>query len=74
MSEDVEVVVTGLPEGAFREASGDRDFDCLKGFRERIVWRFVNEEMDVLGHDYVAEDFELVMSAGAFERVEEDVP
>jgi hypothetical protein len=43
--------------------------------RERhfVVQRFADEEMDVLGHDDVAEDFEVVTSAGEFEGVEEDV-
>ena len=46
--------------------------DC---FRERdlaVQW-FADEEMDVLGHDDVAEDFEVVAFAGKFEGVEEDI-
>jgi hypothetical protein len=48
-------------------------FKACRGFRERIAGRFADEEMNVLRHDDVAEDFELVVAAGAFERVEEDV-
>jgi hypothetical protein len=32
-----------------------------------------DEEMDMFGHDDVAEDFEVVAFAGEFEGVEEDV-
>ena len=35
--------------------------------------RFTEEQMDVLRHDDVAEDFEVVALAGEFEGVEEDV-
>lgn len=73
MSEDVEIVVAGLPERTFREAPGDGNLQGLQGPRQEIVGRFADEQMTVFGHDDVAEDFELVMAAGAFERVEEDV-
>lgn len=73
VSEDVEIVVAGLPERTFREASGDRDFQGLQSFRQEIVGRFTDEQVNVLRHDDVAEDFELAMAAGALERVEEDV-
>jgi hypothetical protein len=45
----------------------------MEGLREGFIWRFVDEEMNVLGHDDVAEDFKLVFRAGAFEGVEEDI-
>jgi hypothetical protein len=38
-----------------------------------VVERFAEEEMDVLGHDDVADYFAVVALAGEFERVEEDV-
>ena len=38
-----------------------------------MVEGFAEKEMDVLGHDDVAEDFELVALAGEFEGVEKDV-
>jgi hypothetical protein len=42
-------------------------------FRERdfVVEGFAEEEVDVLGHDDVAEDFAVVTPAGEFEGVEE---
>ena len=70
---DVEIVVAGLPERAFREASGDGDLQGLQGFRQGIVGKFADEQVNVLRHDDVAEDFELVMAAGALEGVEKDV-
>ena len=71
MGKGIKIVVTGLPEGALGEASGDGDFESLEGFRERIVGRFAHEEVNVLRHDDVAEDLELVITAGAFQGVEE---
>ena len=38
-----------------------------------MVEGFAEKEMDVLGHDNVAEDFEVVVFAGEFQAVEEDV-
>ena len=38
-----------------------------------MVERFADKEMDVLGHDDVAKDFEVVAFAGEFQGVEEDV-
>ena len=73
VGEDVEIVVAGLPERTFREASGDGDLQGLQGFRQEIVGRFADEQVNVLRHDDVAEDFESVMAAGTLERVEEDV-
>jgi len=65
-SEDIEVVVAGLPKRTFREASGDGDLQGLPGLRQEVVGRFADEQMNVFRHDDVAEDFELVMAAGAF--------
>ena len=73
MGEDVEVVVAGLPERTFVTPSGDRDFEGLKSFREGFVRRLANEEMHVLRHDDVAQEFELVVVADAFEGVQEDI-
>ena len=75
VGEDVEVVVAGLPEGFRAETLRDRQLEGLDRLRKRdlVVQRFADEEMDVLGHDDVAEDFEVVASAGEFEGVEEDV-
>ena len=73
VGEDVEVVVAGLPEGTFFESPGDGDLQGLEGFGEGSFRGFAQEEMDVLRHDDVAEEFELVLFAGAFEGVEEDV-
>jgi len=39
----------------------------------RRTERFADEEMNVLGHDDVAEDFKVVTLAGEFEGVEEGV-
>lgn len=70
MGEDFEVVVTGLPEGSLGEPFRDGE---LQGFREQVFRRFAEEDVDMLRHDDIAEDSELVAVASEFERVEEDV-
>lgn len=45
----------------------------LQGFREQVFRRFAEEDVDMLRHDDIAEDSELVAVASEFERVEEDV-
>jgi hypothetical protein len=37
-----------------------------------VGWGFGEEEVDVFGHDYVAEEVELVFFAGGFQGVLED--
>lgn len=73
MGEDFEVVVTGLPEGSLGEPFRDGELQGLQDFREQVFRRFAEEDVDVLRHDDIAEDSELVAAASEFERVEEDV-
>jgi hypothetical protein len=75
MGEHIEVVITGLPERTLREAFWDRELEGLKRFGKRnlVVFRFTDEEVNMLRHDDVAEDLEVVPPPGLFERVEEDV-
>ena len=67
VGEDVEVVVAGLPEGALRGLDGDGQFEGLEGFGEENVAGFAEEKVDVLGHDDVAADEEVVALADCFE-------
>jgi hypothetical protein len=72
--EDVEVVVAGLPEvfsGAFEEFGG-LAFDDSEGGREGVVFGFVEEEMDVFGHQDVGVEEEAVGVAGSFDDLFED--
>ena len=75
VGEDVEVVVPSLPEGSRCEALGDGEFERLQGLRECgfVIQRFADEEMNVLGHDNVAKDLEVVTLTREFEGVEEGV-
>jgi hypothetical protein len=73
MGEDVEVVVAGLPElgaGAFEELGGFALEDA-DGCREWAAFRFGQEKVDMLRHEDVAEEVELVALAKSFEGVEE---
>lgn len=45
----------------------------MESLGERRVRWFADEKVDVLGHDDVAEDFEVVALTSEFEGVEEDV-
>jgi hypothetical protein len=74
MGEDVEVVVTGLPEleaSPFEEFGGLslQDTECVV---EPLELGFAEKQVDVLGHEYVPEDEELVTLAEGFECVQED--
>jgi hypothetical protein len=69
---DVEVVITRKPEGGFRELFGYGAFDGAKNGGERMGWRLGQKEVDVFGHDYVAEEVELVFFAHGLEGVLED--
>jgi hypothetical protein len=73
---DVSVVVAGLPEvvpGALELTGGL----LLEGFHELIEWDgfgFVDEEVDVLGHEDVGIDAGLVAGSGLFEDLFDCAP
>jgi hypothetical protein len=76
MSKDVEVVVAGLPELAmiaFEELGGFR-FEDVERCRQGVSSGFGEEQVNVLGHEDVAEDVELVALAKSFEDFFEDDP
>lgn len=70
--EDIEVVITRMPEWALALAERDGDLHRLDGGAEESAPWFGDQKMDVLGHDDVAEDAEAVAQARAFERVLEE--
>jgi hypothetical protein len=73
--EDVEVVIAGLPEVvavAFEEFGG-LSFDDSDGGGEEAVVGFAEEEMDVLGHEDVGVEGEVVGAAGLLDDLFEDV-
>ncbi len=62
----VEIAVTALPElrlGFRLQSSGCFLFEDLKNGCQRFVCWFVDEEMDVLGHEDVSGDDEQVLDA-----------
>lgn len=69
LGEDVEVVVADLPELLAVAFEGLRGlaFEDVQGAGEGPGFRFAEEEMDVLGHEDVAEDVEAVASPELFE-------
>ncbi len=54
------------------ETDSLRDWSAF-GEGDFVVEGFAEKEMDVLGHDDVAENFEVIAFAGEFQGVEEDV-
>ena len=73
--EDVEVVVAGQPEvlaGAAEELGGFAFKDAEGGGYGSYLW-FGHEEVDVLGHEDVAEDGEVVADAEGLEHVLDDL-
>ena len=58
-----------------RQALGDGELQGVESGCQRYlaVERFAEEKVDVLGHDDVAEDVELIALASEFERIEEDI-
>jgi hypothetical protein len=56
-----------VPEGSLGEALGDGELQGLQGFGEWCTGRLADEEMDMLGHNDVAENFKSVTFAGEFE-------
>lgn len=74
VGEDVEVVVAGLPEVlviAFEEFGGFALEDSHR-VAESLASGFGEQEVDVLGHEDVAEEVELVGESGALEDLFED--
>jgi hypothetical protein len=69
-AENVEVVIARLPERVFGtkgERSGYGLFQGLHYFREGSALGFVDQHVDVFGHDYVSVDTEVVVLAGSFQ-------
>ena len=73
--EDIEVVVTGLPEspvGRF-DFLGDGLLQCLDGASKSCAFRFAKEQVDVFRHHDVADHVEPITAPGLFERAFEDI-
>jgi hypothetical protein len=67
--EDIEVVVTRLPEMGsfvFQELRGFA-FDDSHGRGEGMAFRFAQEEMNMLGHDDVSVEREVMGSTGSLD-------
>lgn len=74
VSENVEVVIAGLPElrpRAFEEF-GRLSFEGSKRVVEAMQFWFAEEQVDVLRHQDVGEHIELVATAESFQHVQED--
>lgn len=70
--EDVEIVVAGLPEGFGVSLLRDGEFQGLESFGEGFGGGFAEEKVDVLGHEDVAVDLEVVTFSGLFEGLFEE--
>ena len=65
VGEDVEVVVAGLPElfAVAFEALGGFSLEDTHGVAEELLLRFGEQQVDVLWHEDVAEEIEIVRLA-----------
>jgi hypothetical protein len=68
-----ERVLTGDPFVRFSSLNGDFGFQQLHGFGQRRVVRLAHQDVDVLGHDYVAVNAHLKASTHLIQRREERV-
>jgi hypothetical protein len=76
VGEDVEVVVAGLPEVfviAFEEFGGF-SFEDVERCRQGVSSGFGEEQVNVLGHQDIPEDVELVSLTESFQDFFEDDP
>jgi hypothetical protein len=73
VGEDVEVVVAALPElrTSALESLRSLVFEYVQGDGERVEFGLADEKMDVLGHEDVSEDIELMAAAKLLEFSEE---
>jgi hypothetical protein len=65
--EDIEVVITRLPDELVRTGSGEALLKDLNRRGQSLLIGFGHQEMDVVRHEDVAEDLEEVFLAGLFE-------
>jgi hypothetical protein len=74
VGEDVEVVIAALPEldAVALEALGGFALEDAEGVLKALPFGFGEEEMDVLRHEDVAEEVEVVFLAEPFELLFED--
>jgi hypothetical protein len=75
VGEDVEIIVADLPERLLAKTFRDRQLEGLDRRRERnlAIQRFADEQVNMLRHDDIAADLEVVPLAGEFQGVEKDV-
>ena len=73
LAPNIEVVVTLLPEGTqmgeVPQLAGGVLLEHLEGYAQRFPFWFADQQVDVLGHDDVASDAEVVPKADLFQGV-----
>ena len=67
LGEDVEVVVTRLPEGPFPALNRDGKLEGLNCLGRDRPLRFADQQMYVFGHYDIAENIKVVADADCFE-------
>src|SRR5215469_14574163 len=66
---DVEIVIAALPEGPLRSPGGCGNLERLDRGCHGSMAGFVDEQMHMLGHDYITENRPLVAIADKLEGV-----
>ena len=73
ISEDVEIVVVGLPERPFRAAHGNGQLERLNRLGQWGALRLAEQEMHMLRHDDVACDRKAISQPDTLQRVLEEI-
>ena len=71
---DVEVVIAGLPEGALTPLHRDRELHGLQCLGQHGLTWLADEQVDMLGHDDVTEEKEIVSLPHRLQGVFEELP
>ena len=71
---DIKVVIPCKPERPLGRPFRHRQFERVEGLCKRFLCRLADQQMYVLGHDYVADDAELVTNSHSFQNFFKEGP
>jgi hypothetical protein len=73
LGENIEIMISGLPERALGSLAGDGQFERLQRLGENRAFGFAEQEVDVFRHNDVSGDDEIVSEAHRFEGLLEEI-
>jgi hypothetical protein len=72
--EDIEILITSLPERAFVTPQSNREFDRFDRPIKAGARRFVHQKMNVLRHHHITRDNEFILLPDSLQRVFKEIP